>query len=74
MKAEKPALEPKDIYGILPKSRADQYDMYEIIKRLVIIQNLMNIKGDYGKTLITAYARIDGWGWNCSEPTKIVKR
>ena len=33
VKAEKPALEPKDIYGILPKSRADQYDMYEIIKR-----------------------------------------
>ncbi|MFM7894349.1 MAG: acyl-CoA carboxylase subunit beta, partial [Flavobacterium sp.] len=31
VKAEKPALEPKDIYGILPKSRADQYDMMEII-------------------------------------------
>ena len=27
IKAEKPALEQKDIYGILPKSRADQYDM-----------------------------------------------
>ncbi len=61
MKAEKPALEPKDIYGILPKSRADQYDMYEIIKRLVDNSEFDEYKGDYGKTLITAYARIDGW-------------
>jgi acetyl-CoA carboxylase carboxyltransferase component len=61
VKAEKPALEPKDIYGILPKSRADQYDMYEIIKRLVDNSEFDEYKGDYGKTLITAYARIDGW-------------
>ena len=61
VKAEKPALEPKDIYGILPISRADQYDMYEIIKRLVDNSEFDEYKGDYGKTLITAYARIDGW-------------
>ncbi|MFN7045237.1 MAG: acyl-CoA carboxylase subunit beta [Flavobacterium sp.] len=61
VKAEKPALDPKDIYGILPKSRADQYDMYEIIKRLVDNSEFDEYKGDYGKTLITAYARIDGW-------------
>ncbi len=61
VKAEKPALEPKDIYGILPKSRADQYDMYEIIKRLVDNSEFDEYKGGYGKTLITAYARIDGW-------------
>ncbi|WP_396141074.1 acyl-CoA carboxylase subunit beta [Flavobacterium sp.] len=61
VKAEKPTLEPKDIYGILPKSRADQYDMYEIIKRLVDNSEFDEYKGDYGKTLITAYARIDGW-------------
>ena len=61
VKAEKPALEPKDIYGILPKSRADQYDMYEIIKRLVDNSEFDEYKSDYGKTLITAYARIDGW-------------
>jgi 3-methylcrotonyl-CoA carboxylase beta subunit len=61
VKSEKPALEPKDIYGILPISRADQYDMYEIIKRLVDNSEFDEYKGDYGKTLITAYARIDGW-------------
>jgi acetyl-CoA carboxylase carboxyltransferase component len=61
VKSEKPALEPKDIYGILPISRADQYDMYEIIKRLVDNSEFDEYKGDYGKTLITTYARIDGW-------------
>lgn len=61
VKSEKPVLEPKDIYGILPISRADQYDMYEIIKRLVDNSEFDEYKGDYGKTLITAYARIDGW-------------
>ncbi len=60
-KAKKPVLDEKEIYGILPKSRADQYDMYEIIKRLVDNSEMDEYKGDYGKTLITAYARIDGW-------------
>ena len=61
IKTEKPALNEQDIFGILPKSRADQYDMYEIIKRLVDNSELDEYKSDYGKTLITAYARIDGW-------------
>ncbi|HFG0566299.1 TPA: acyl-CoA carboxylase subunit beta [Flavobacterium psychrophilum] len=61
VKSEKPALDPNDIYGIIPKSRADQYDMYEIIKRIVDNSEFDEYKGDYGKTLITAYVRIDGW-------------
>jgi 3-methylcrotonyl-CoA carboxylase beta subunit len=61
VEAEKPALDPNDIYGIIPKSRADQYDMYEVIKRLVDNSQWDEYKADYGKTLITAYARIDGW-------------
>ena len=60
-KPEKPALDEKEIYGILPKARNEQYDMYEIIKRIVDKSEFDEYKGDYGKTLITAYARIDGW-------------
>ena len=52
---------PEDIYGILPKSRADQYDMYEIIKRLVDNSEYDEYKAGYGQTIITCYARIDGW-------------
>lgn len=58
---QKPALKEEDIYGILPKSRAEQYDMYEIIKRLVDNSEFDEYKAGYGQTIITAYARIDGW-------------
>lgn len=57
----KPALEPKDIYGILPKLRTDQYDMNEIIKRMVDNSEFDEYKAGYGQTIITGYARIDGW-------------
>ena len=61
IKAEKPALEPSDIYGILPKSRSDQYNMMEIIKRLVDQSEFDEYKAGYGQSIITGYARIDGW-------------
>jgi len=56
-----PKKDPTEIYGIIPQSRADQYDMYEIIERLVDNSEYDEYKAGYGKTLITAYARIDGW-------------
>ena len=58
---KKPALKEEDIYGIIPKSRSDQYDMMEIIKRLVDNSEMDMYKPDYGKSIITCYARIDGW-------------
>lgn len=56
-----PKENPEDIYGILPRSRADQYDMYAILERLVDESNYDEYKAGYGKTIITAYARINGW-------------
>ena len=56
-----PAEEAKEIYGILPKSRSDQYDMRKIITRLTDHSEMQEYKANYGKTLICAYARIDGW-------------
>jgi len=70
----KPALDEKEIYGILPVSRAEQYDMYDIIKRLVDNSEFDEYKGDYGKTLICCYARIDGWAVGIvANQRKIVK-
>jgi len=57
----KPSEKSEDIFGILPKSRADQYDMREIIKRLVDKSEFEEYKKEYGKTILTGYARIDGW-------------
>jgi 3-methylcrotonyl-CoA carboxylase beta subunit len=59
------AFEPKenqdDIFGILPKERNAQYDMLEIIKRLVDNSEFEQYKEGYGQTILTGYARIDGW-------------
>ncbi|HEU4496101.1 MAG TPA: carboxyl transferase domain-containing protein, partial [Flavobacterium sp.] len=60
-KPEKPALDEKEIYGVLPKSRTEQYDMMEIIRRLVDNSEFEPYKEAYGQTIITGYARIDGW-------------
>ncbi|MFH6604105.1 acyl-CoA carboxylase subunit beta [Maribacter algicola] len=60
-KSQKPIENPKDVYGILPASRTDQYDMLEIIKRLVDNSDFEEYKKGYGKTILTGYARIDGW-------------
>ena len=57
----KPKSNPEDIYGIIPKSRADQYNMYDIINRLVDNSKFDEYKAGYGQTIITCYARIDGW-------------
>lgn len=61
VKAIKPKENPDDVFGILPRTRSDQYDMKEIIKRLVDDSEFEEYKEGYGKTIITAYARIDGW-------------
>jgi 3-methylcrotonyl-CoA carboxylase beta subunit len=58
---QKPALNEEDLYGLVPKSRAEQYDMYEVIKRLVDNSEFDEYKAGYGQSIITAYARIDGW-------------
>jgi len=57
----KPSEKEEEILGILPKLRTEQYDMKEIIKRIVDNSEFEEYKEGFGKTIITAYARIDGW-------------
>lgn len=61
---ETPALpkkDPKEIYGIIPDTRDKQFDMHEIIERLVDNGAFEEYKELYGQSIICAYARIDGW-------------
>ncbi len=51
----------KEIYGAFPKDRAKPYNTKDIIKYLVDDSKFTEYKADYGKTIICAYARIDGW-------------
>jgi acetyl-CoA carboxylase carboxyltransferase component len=59
-----PALPKKDqneIYGILPETRDKQFDMHELIYRLVDNSEFDEYKEKYGQTILCGYARIDGW-------------
>ncbi len=56
-----PKVNPENIFGIMPVSRSEQYDTYEIIKCLVDESIFEEYKADYGKTIICCIARIDGW-------------
>jgi acetyl-CoA carboxylase carboxyltransferase component len=56
-----PLYSPEEIYGFLPEDTLKSYDMYEIISRIIDNSEIDEYKAGYGKTLITCYARIDGW-------------
>lgn len=60
-KSKPPIYSSKEIYGILPADPIKQYDMYEVIARIVDESSIDEYKAGYGKTIITCYARIDGW-------------
>ncbi len=50
-----------DIFEILPESRTSPYDMYELLDCIVDADSFTEFKKGYGNTIITGYARIDGW-------------
>lgn len=56
-----PARPVKDIYGLLPADRSKPYNVKDIISCLVDDSKYTEYKADYGKTIVCAYARIDGW-------------
>ncbi len=56
-----PAYPAEDIYGVFSADPARQYDMREIIARLVDRSEFEEYRAEYGKTLLCGYARIGGW-------------
>ncbi len=56
--AKPPKLDPKEIYGIFSEQN---YDTKEIIKRIVDDSEIEEYKALYGKSIVTCYARINGW-------------
>ena len=61
IETHKPLKDPNEIYGILPKLRSEPYDMKDIILRLVDNSEFDEYKEGYGQTILTGYARIEGW-------------
>ena len=56
-----PKFDSKEIYGLIPEDGTKPYDTYELIARIVDDSEIDEYKAGFGKSLITAYARIDGW-------------
>lgn len=54
-------LDPKNAYGIMPADRSKPYETKELLKCIVDGSEWTEYKPTYGKSIITAYARIDGW-------------
>jgi 3-methylcrotonyl-CoA carboxylase beta subunit len=58
---EEPLYPAEEIYGILPSSFRETYDVHEIIARLVDGSKFREFKARYGTTLVCGFARIHGY-------------
>ena len=56
-----PKLDTKSLYGLFPKNRTQPYDTYSLLKHIVDEGSMDEYKKEYGQTLITSYAKIEGW-------------
>ncbi|HEX9253570.1 MAG TPA: acyl-CoA carboxylase subunit beta [Ignavibacteriaceae bacterium] len=61
IESRQPKYPIKEILGVLPEDTLKPYDTYELLSRIVDNSEIDEYKAGYGKTIITAYARIDGW-------------
>lgn len=59
--AQAPKLAPEAIFSILPDAPHKPYDTYQLLDWLVDEGSVDEYKKGYGQTILTAYARIDGW-------------
>jgi acetyl-CoA carboxylase carboxyltransferase component len=58
---EQPALDPSDLYGLIPEDFRHQVDPRELIARIVDGSRFQEFKQVYGETLVTGFARIEGF-------------
>jgi len=61
IKSESPLIASEEIYHRLPSKRSEAYDTHTIIEAIIDANSFLAYKESYGKSLITGYARIDGW-------------
>ena len=56
-----PAVDPSDLYGLIPTDTRYPFDVHEIIARIVDASEFHEFKARYGKTLVTGFAHIHGY-------------
>jgi 3-methylcrotonyl-CoA carboxylase beta subunit len=59
--ARDPALDGEELAGIVPLDGGRPYDIHEVIARIVDGSDFDEYRAEYGRTLVTGYARIGGW-------------
>ena len=59
--SREPLFPAEEIYGIFSSNAAKQYDMRDIIARIVDASEFEEYRAEYGETLLCGYARIGGW-------------
>lgn len=69
-----PEIEPEEMLENFPDDRTKPYDMNIVIKSIIDSESFTEYKKGYGQTIITGYARIDGWSVGIvANQRKIVK-
>ncbi len=58
--AVEPVVDPAEIYGAVPTDVNAQYDVHEVIARLVDGSRFHEFKRNYGTTLVTGFAKLHG--------------
>jgi acetyl-CoA carboxylase carboxyltransferase component len=58
---EPPAADPAELYGLIPEDFRHQADARELIARIVDASRFDEFKANYGETLVTGFARIEGY-------------
>ncbi len=61
IEAVAPEYKAEEIYDLYPEVSSKPYPSLELLKCLVDKDSIVQYKEGYGKTIICAYARIDGW-------------
>ena len=59
--SQPPALDPAELYGIVPRDTRHPFDVREVIGRIVDASRFQEFKPLYGKTLVCGFARIHGF-------------
>ncbi len=61
IKSRDPLFPAEEIYGIFSQDAGKQYDMRELMARIVDASEFEEYRAEYGETLLCGYARIGGW-------------
>jgi len=69
-----PKVDDEQILGTFPTDATKPYDTRKILEAIVDDSKLTFYKEDYGETIITAYARIDGWSVGIVANSRLVTK